>query len=59
MLKMQVVRISGHGAERLDSMLASPVDWISAGRADGFVEKTPARNVEYKKMSVLDTDHIW
>jgi hypothetical protein len=35
------VGITGHGAERLASMLASPADWISPGRADGYAEDPP------------------
>jgi hypothetical protein len=53
------VGITGHGAERLDGMLASPADWTSPGRADGFAEDPPAWKADYKKVSVLDTDHIW
>jgi hypothetical protein len=48
---------TGHGAERLASMLASPADWISPGRVDGFGDDPPAWNE--KKVSLLDTDHIW
>jgi hypothetical protein len=48
---------TGHGAERLPTMLASPAEWISPGRADGFAEDPPAWNE--KKVSLLDTDHIW
>jgi len=38
-------------------MLASPAEWVSPGRADGFAEEPPAWNE--KKVSLLDTDHIW
>ena len=55
--KQHPVGITGHGAERLASMLASPADWISPGRADGFGDDPPAW--EGKKVSLLDTDHIW
>jgi hypothetical protein len=55
--KQHPVGITGHGAERLDSMLASPADWISPGRADGFGEEPPAWDGQ--KVSLLDTDHIW
>jgi hypothetical protein len=55
--KQHPVGITGHGAERLDSMLASPADWISPGRIDGYGEDPPAW--EGKKVSLLDTDHIW
>jgi hypothetical protein len=48
---------TGHGAERLTSLLASPADWISPGRVDGFTEDPPAWNES--KVSLLDTDHIW
>ena len=55
--KQHPVGITGHGAERLASMLASPADWISPGRADGYGDDPPAW--EGKKVSLLDTDHIW
>jgi len=55
--KQHPIGNTGHGAERLASMLASPADWISPGRADGFAEDPPAWNE--KKVSLLDTDHIW
>lgn len=48
---------TGHGAERIATMLASPAEWVSPGRADGFAEDPPAWNE--KKVSLLDTDHIW
>jgi hypothetical protein len=51
------IGITGHGAERLASMLASPADWISPGRQDGFGENPPAW--DGKKISLLDTDHVW
>jgi hypothetical protein len=51
------IGITGHGAERLASMLASPADWISPGRRDGFAEDPPAW--DGKKVSLLDTDHVW
>ncbi|MHB9007226.1 MAG: DUF6298 domain-containing protein [Limisphaerales bacterium] len=55
--QQHLVGLTGHGAERLASMLASPADWISPGRADGYAEDPPAW--EGKKVSLLDTDHIW
>lgn len=55
--KRHPVGNTGHGAERLASMLASPAEWISPGRADGFAEDPPAWNE--RKVSLLDTDHIW
>ena len=55
--KQHPVGITGHGAERLPSMLASPADWVSPGRADGYAEDPPAW--DGKKVSLLDTDHVW
>lgn len=51
------IGITGHGAERLASMLASPADWISPGSQDGYKDDPPAW--DGKKVSLLDTDHIW
>lgn len=55
--KQHPVGITGHGAEKLDSMLASQAEWISPGRNDGFGEDPPAWNGD--KVSLLDTDHVW
>ena len=55
--KQHLVGLTGHGAERLADMLASPADWISPGRVDGYGEDPPAW--DGKKVSLLDTDHIW
>ncbi|MEX2559196.1 MAG: nitrilase-related carbon-nitrogen hydrolase, partial [Pirellulales bacterium] len=55
--KQHPVGITGHGAEKLASMLASPADWTSPGRVDGYAEEPPAW--DGKKVSLLDTDHIW
>lgn len=55
--KQHPVGNTGHGAERLPSLLASPADWISPGRVDGFGENPPAWNEQ--RVSLLDTDHIW
>lgn len=57
--KQHPIGITGHGAERLASMLSSPADWISPGRKDGYGEDPPAWPDGHKKVSVLDTDHIW
>jgi len=51
------VGITGHGAERLASMLASPTNWISPGSRDGFRDPPPAWDGQ--KVSLLDTDHVW
>lgn len=56
--KQHPVGITGHGAERLESMLASPAEWVSPGRIDGFGEDPPAWS-GFSKVSLLDTDHIW
>jgi hypothetical protein len=55
--RQHLVGNTGHGAERLPIMLASLAEWISPRRADGFAEDPPAWNE--KKVSLLDTDHIW
>ena len=55
--KRHPVGLTGHGAERLPSMLASGADWVSPGRADGYAEEPPAW--DGKKVSLLDTDHVW
>lgn len=55
--KQHPVGLTGHGAERLESMLASPADWVSPGRVDGFGDDPPAWNGP--KVSLLDTDHVW
>ena len=57
--KKHPIGLTGHGAERLPSMLASDADWISPGRADGYAEDPPAWDARHKKVSLLDTDHIW
>ena len=56
--KQHPIGITGHGAERLDSMLASPADWISPGSRDGYRDDPPAWNGK-QKVSLLDTDHVW
>jgi hypothetical protein len=56
--KQHPIGITGHGAERVDSMLASPADWISPGRRDGYGDDPPAWN-DKQKVSLLDTDHVW
>ena len=40
--KQHPIGITGHGAEDLKSMLASPADWISPGSKDGFRDDPPA-----------------
>jgi len=55
--KQHPVGLTGHGGERTDSMLASSADWISPGGQDGYRDPAPAW--DGKKVSLLDTDHIW
>jgi hypothetical protein len=55
--KQHPIGITGHGAEDVKSMLASPADWISPGSRDGFRDDPPAW--DGKKVSLLDTDHVW
>lgn len=55
--KQHPVGLTGHGAENLTDLLASPADWISPGKRDGFGDDPPAW--DGKKVSLLDTDHIW
>lgn len=57
--KQHPIGITGHGAERLVTMLRSPADWISPGRNDGYAENPPEWSDAHKKVSLLDTDHIW
>jgi len=52
------IGITGHGAEDLASMLASPADWISPGSRDGYRDLPPAWD-GHTKVSLLDTDHVW
>ncbi len=51
------VGITGHGGERIASMLASPADWISPGSQDGYRNPPPAW--DGRKVGLLDTDHVW
>lgn len=55
--KQHPIGITGHGAEDLKSMLASPADWISPGSRDGYKDDPPAW--KGTKVSLLDTDHVW
>jgi hypothetical protein len=57
--KQHPIGITGHGLERLPTMVSSPADWISPGRVDGYAEDPPAWSAEHGKVSLLDTDHIW
>jgi hypothetical protein len=57
--KQHPIGTTGHGAERLGDMVASSADWVSPGRVDGFGENPPAWPDKYRKVSIIDTDHIW
>lgn len=59
MPKQHPIGLTGHGAEQLESMLDSSADWISPGRIDGYAEDPPAWNSQHKRVSILDTDHVW
>ena len=55
--KQHPVGITGHGGERIKSMLASPADWISPGSQDGYRDPPPLW--DGRKVGLLDTDHVW
>jgi hypothetical protein len=55
--KQHPVGITGHGGERIATMQMSPADWISPGGQDGYRDPAPAW--DGRKVSLLDTDHIW
>lgn len=53
------VGLTGHGSESNDEMVASPADWFSPGSNDWPDLKTDPRPVDGKKVSLLDTDHVF
>jgi len=56
------IGITGHGNETLQQMLASEADWISPGAWDDPSMKnvhTEPPTSDGRKVSVLDTDHMW
>lgn len=56
------VGVTGHGGVKLPGMLASGAEWISPGLMDApnFRNvKTDPPAWDGRKVSVLDTDHIW
>jgi hypothetical protein len=57
--KQHPVGITGHGSEGNDTMLSSPADWFSPGSNDWPDLKTDPRAVDGKKVSLLDTDHVF
>ena len=57
--KQHPVGLTGHGSENNDEMLASPADWFSPGSNQWPDLKTDPRAVDGKKVSLLDTDHVF
>lgn len=61
--KVHAIGIAGHGGEKLGDMLDGQADWISPGNNDGPGFEDPFNNpplwLGFKKVSVLDTDHLW
>ena len=57
--KQHPVGLTGHGSENNDEMLASPADWFSPGSSQWPDLKTDPRAVDGKKVSLLDTDHVF
>jgi hypothetical protein len=57
--RMHPVGLTGHGAERLEEMLASSAEWISPGTRDNGYYKSDPPAWDGRKVSVLDTDHLW
>ena len=55
--KQHPIGLTGHGAEKLASMLDSPADWLSPGSLDGYKDNPPAWDGQ--QVSLLDTDHVW
>ncbi len=57
--KQHPIGITGHGRESNEDMLNSPADWFSPG-AGGWPDlRSDPRAMDGKKISILDTDHIW
>ncbi len=57
--KQHPVGLTGHGSENNDEMLASPADWFSPGSQQWPDLRTDPRAVDGKKVSLLDTDHVF
>jgi hypothetical protein len=53
------VGLTGYSPEPLSSMLESPCEWVSAGSNDGQFFKNDPPAWDGRKVSVLDTDHLW
>jgi len=53
------VGVTGQGGTKLSDMLSGPADWIAPGISDVPLYKTDPPAWDGRKVSVLDTDHIW
>ena len=53
------VGITGYNSESLAEMLESSCEWVSPGSNDGAFFKTDPPAWDGRKVSVLDTDHLW
>jgi len=51
--KQHPVGITGHGGERIASMLASPADWISPGSQDGYRDPPPTWDGRKVRMAIV------
>jgi hypothetical protein len=58
-LRRHPVGLTGHGSESNGEMLASPADWFSPGSHDWPDLRTDPRAADGKKVSLLDTDHVF
>jgi Family of unknown function (DUF6298)/Putative collagen-binding domain of a collagenase len=56
--KQHPIGVTGAGSETLADMLASPADWISPDFRISNIKTDPLA-WEGRKVSILDTDHIW
>ncbi len=57
--KVHPVGLTGWNAETIEQMRSSPAEWISIGADQGQVWKTDPPAWDGRKVSVLDTDHLW
>jgi hypothetical protein len=53
------VGLTGHGSESNDEMIASPADWFSPGEREWPDLKANPREVDGRKVSLVDTDHVY
>ncbi|MCS7223099.1 MAG: hypothetical protein NZ959_00870 [Armatimonadetes bacterium] len=57
--KQHPIGLTGHGGEDNESMIASPAQWFSLGAREWSDLATNPRVADGRKVSLLDTDHIW